>query len=63
MFVVFFPDQSSLMETGYSILMDSRSVLAAKKTLMQTEYEVEVNSVSALNITASKNDVLDVIVT
>jgi hypothetical protein len=39
------------MDTGYSILADSRSFLAAKKSLMQTDYQVTVGSVSALDFT------------
>jgi len=43
------------MDTGYSILMDSRSILAAKKSLMQTDHQLTLSSVSASDYASSKN--------
>ena len=39
-------DTSSLMETGYSLLMDSRSAVNAKKLLSSTDFQVQIQPVT-----------------
>jgi len=39
-------DMSSLMETGYSLLMDSRSALSAKKLLVSTDFHVRIQPIT-----------------
>jgi len=39
-------DTSSLMETGYSLLMDSRSAINAKKLLASTDFQVHVQPIT-----------------
>jgi len=46
MFDVLAVDISSLMETGYSLLMDSRSAISAKKLLVSADFQVHVRSVT-----------------
>ena len=39
-------DTSSLMETGYSLLMDARSAVNAKKLLASTDFQIHVQSIT-----------------
>jgi len=38
-------DALSLMDTGYSLLMDSRSAVNAKKLLVSTDFQVHIQSI------------------
>ena len=38
-------DVSSLMETGYSLLMDSHSAINAKKLLASTDFQIHVQPI------------------
>ena len=46
---VFAVDMSSLMETGYSLLMDSRSAINAKKLLASTDFQVRVQPITGFS--------------
>jgi len=42
---MFFVDASSLMDTGYSLLMDSRSAVNAKKLLASADFQVYIQPI------------------
>ena len=47
--VRFFVDTSSLMDTGYSLLMDSRSATNAKKLLASADFQVHIQPITSVS--------------
>ena len=45
-------DSSSLMDTGYSILMDSRSAVNAKKLFASADFQVHIQPIVGLSSSA-----------